>query len=203
MCMEGFSYGKEVKMNITKFLELCAHNAGDGYPPGALSQMQNFQILNGYKLRKRSGYSSIIAEPFETPIRGQWYGKLNNRLFHVVVTGGHAYVVGSKDKIEIGELDDAKTTMFQFGDVLYMQNGKDYYKFTGEEVVNPNEVNFSSTEETTYPHTVSLPAGKYEFELGGGKGKDYIRTKADNSTQFQEVRVEKLNSVLNLEPLSM
>jgi hypothetical protein len=93
-------------------------------PPGALSQMQNFQILNGYKLRKRSGYSSIIAEPFETPIRGQWYGKLNNRLFHVVVTGGHAYVVDSKDKIEIGELDDAKTTMFQFGDVLYMQNGK-------------------------------------------------------------------------------
>ena len=168
---------KEVKMNITKFLGLWHDNAGDAsIPPGALSQMQNFQILNGYKLRKRSGYSSIIAESFETPIRGQWYGKLDNRLFHVVVTGGHAYVVDSKDKIEIGELDDAKTTMFQFGDVLYMQNGKDYYKFTGEEIVNPNEVNFSSTEETTYPHTISLPAGKYEFELGGGKGKDFYDT---------------------------
>lgn len=167
---------KEVKMNITKFLGLWHDNAGDtAIPNGALSQMQNFQILNGYKLRKRSGYSSIIAEPFTTPIRGQWYGKLDNRLFHVVVTGGHAYVVDSKDKIEIGELDDAKTTMFQFGDVLYMQNGVNYYKFTGEEVVNPSEVNFNSVEQSTYPHTVSLPAGKYEFELGGGKGKDYER----------------------------
>jgi hypothetical protein len=108
------------------------------------------------------------------PVKGQWYGKLDGKHFHIAVAGGKAYVVDSKDKIEIGTLTDADTNIFQFGEAIYFQNGTDYKKFTGEEVVDEGEVNFTSvTPGTTYPHTVSLPAGKYEIELAGSKGKDF------------------------------
>ena len=169
---------KQLNLDMKKFLGLWYDDAGDtNIPVGAFSQLQNFQMLPSYKLRKRSGYTSLLDTVFETPIRGQWYGKLNNKHFHIAVTGGKAYLIDSKDRIEIGSLTDAETNMFQFGDVLYLQNGIDYKKFTGEEVVDPGEVNFTSAAPgTTYPHTMSLPAGKYEFELGGGKGKDYIGT---------------------------
>ena len=102
-----------------------------------------------------------------------WYGKLDNKYYHIAVSGGHAYVINEKYKLDIGTLDDAKTTMFQFGDVLYLQNGINYYKFTGKELVDENEVNFNSSEyEGTYPKTLSLPSGAYRFKLGGGKGED-------------------------------
>ena len=115
---------KQLNLDMKKFLGLWYDDAGDtNIPVGAFSQLQNFQMLPSYKLRKRSGYTSLLDTVFETPIRGQWYGKLNNKHFHIAVTGGKAYLIDSKDRIEIGSLTDAETNMFQFGDVLYLQNG--------------------------------------------------------------------------------
>ena len=57
------------------------------------------------------------------PIRGQWYGKLNNKMFHVVAVGGKIYTVTDKHTTQVGSLTDADTNMFQFGDTLYIQNG--------------------------------------------------------------------------------
>lgn len=192
---------KEVKLNINKFLGLWHDNAGDtAIPEGALSQMQNFQILNGYKLRKRSGYSSILYEPFNAPVRGEWYGKLDKKYYHIAVSGGHAYVVNEKYKLDIGTLDDAKTTMFQFGDVLYLQNGTQYKKFTGVELVDENEVNFNSTDYSgAYPKILTLPKANYRFKLGGGKGEDYTKTIGSTTYTGYGGRGGIINFRLNLE----
>ena len=164
---------KEIKMNITKFLGLWHDNAGDtAIPNGALSQMQNFQILNGYKLRKRSGYSSIIAESFDTPIRGQWYGKINGIDYHVVAVGGKLYIVDSEHSTvtEIGTLTDAKTNFFQFDDILYIQNGYEYMKFGTKDIEDGEELFNSSDYTDPYPETIVLDPGDYHISIGGGSG---------------------------------
>lgn len=165
---------KEVKLNINKFLGLWYDNAGDtNIPVGSFSQLQNFQMLPNYKLRKRSGCSSLLDTVFETPIMGQWHGKLNGKNYHVVATGGKAYVVDQKTKLDIGNLTDAETNMFQFGDAIYFQNGTDYKKFTGVELVDESEVNFNSTDYSgAYPKILTLPKANYRLKLGGGKGED-------------------------------
>jgi hypothetical protein len=107
------------------------------------------------------------------PIRGQWYGKLNDQMFHVVAVGGKIYTVTDKYTTQVGSLTDADTNMFQFGDTLYIQNGIEYLKFSGEETIDPNPVKFDSrTASVTYPYTDTIPAGRYEIELCGGKAKD-------------------------------
>jgi len=173
--------------------------------------------LNGYirvfsKLLPATERTAYYSTTYKTAseltpalsIKGQWYGKLDGKHFHIAVAGGKAYVVDSKDKIEIGTLTDAKTNIFQFGDAIYFQNGTDYKKFTGEEVVDEGEVNFTSlTGGISYPHTVTLPAGKYEFELGGGKGKDYKDVKGGKGGRIKfrlrlnnsvSVRIEKITN---------
>ena len=47
---------KNLNLDIKKFLGLWYDDAGDtNIPVGAFSQLQNFQMLPSYKLRKRSG----------------------------------------------------------------------------------------------------------------------------------------------------
>lgn len=163
---------KESNLNIQKFLGLWHDSAGDtNIPVGALSQMQNFQVLPSFKLRKRSGYSSMLLETFDSPIRGQWYGKLNGKYYHLIAVGGKAYILDAGVLIELGDLDDSPTNIFQFGECVYFQDGTNYKRFTGIELVDENEVNFNSNEENgIYPKTLTLPAGKYRIQLGGGKG---------------------------------
>ena len=117
---------KEVKMNITKFLGLWYDNAGNtGIPEGALAQLQNFQILSGYKLRKRSGYSSLLDTALESPIRGQWYGKLGNTYYHLFACNGHVYKNNGDGTItDLGTLTDDKTEFFQFLDTKNIKQHK-------------------------------------------------------------------------------
>lgn len=123
---------KEVKLNIKQFLGLRYDDAGDtNLAVGEFSQMQNFKIISNYKLQKRTGYTALLETDLETPIRGQWYGILNETQTHVIATGGKLYTVAEGVLTEIGELTDAVTSFFFFDDALYILNGSEYLKYTG------------------------------------------------------------------------
>lgn len=66
---------KEQKLNIERFLGLHSDGMGDTQLlKGELSSMQNFKIVEDYKLEKRTGYEAILSIDIENVMPNSDFG---------------------------------------------------------------------------------------------------------------------------------
>jgi len=114
-------------LKIDKFLGLHAsYDASTELKDGEASSMTNFKITEGYKLKRREGFS-VIREGQER-VRGLWCGTLtgNNAPQCAAVIGTGVYV-SDKDFSSLtylGELSgEEDITFFPFDGKLYVLNG--------------------------------------------------------------------------------
>ena len=92
---------------------------------GESPQMCNFRITRDYKLEKMHGYKTKYKK--DSQVRAMWFGLLGDTEVEVYVAGGKVY---NKD-VEIGELTDDITRIFEFNKKLYFLNGHEYKVWDG------------------------------------------------------------------------
>lgn len=113
--------------SINSFLGLNMNETGDTQLKlGESGKMVNFRITKDNKLDKMYGYKEVFKQ--DGIIRAQWKGKLGENIVHVYVCGGKVY----NGNIEIGELSDNTTTIFEFNKKLYFLNSHEYKSWDAE-----------------------------------------------------------------------
>ena len=115
---------------IKKFLGLNESNDGDTQLKlGEASVLKNFEITNEYHLRVRPGYNTLHA--FTGPVRGMWHGYVAGGEVTVCAADGAVWNMTEDGAENIGDILDAPTTFFGFGDKLYILNGSEYLVWDG------------------------------------------------------------------------
>lgn len=115
---------------IKKFLGLNESNDGDTQLKlGEASVLKNFEITNEYHLRVRPGYD--VLHSFNGPVRGMWHGYVAGGEVTVCAADGAVWNITENGAENIGDILDAPTTFFGFGDKLYMLNGIEYLVWDG------------------------------------------------------------------------
>ena len=115
---------------IKKFLGLNESEDGDTQlKMGEASVLDNFEITNEYHLRVRPGYN--VLHSFNGPVRGMWHGYVAGGEVTVCAADGAVWNITENGAENIGDILDAPTTFFGFGDKLYMLNGIEYLVWDG------------------------------------------------------------------------
>ena len=115
---------------IKKFLGLNESNDGDTQLKlGEASVLKNFEITNEYHLRVRPGYNTLHA--FTGAVRGMWHGYVAGGEVTVCAADGAVWNMTEDGAENIGDILDAPTTFFGFGDKLYILNGSEYLVWDG------------------------------------------------------------------------
>ncbi|MCK9326263.1 MAG: hypothetical protein M0P69_12295 [Bacteroidales bacterium] len=147
-----------------------------GLAKGELNKLTNFRVDNNLKLVKRGGYSLLHDTETSAPIDGQWFGRLSGSWAHLLACNKKISCRTEDGTVtEVGSYVGRKVNFTQFGNEVFIQDGVEFYKFDGNMggVSGLSNVLFDSRGAVvTYPYTVSLPSGAYEFTLCGGKGAD-------------------------------
>ena len=101
---------------------------------GEGSEMRNWQVTPQYHLRVRPGCKTV--HQFKNPVRGIWTGYVAGEKKTVCAADGGVWEL-SKDPIRrIGDIWDAPTTMFSFGNKVYFLNGHEYLVWDGDGYVD-------------------------------------------------------------------
>ncbi len=115
---------------IKKFLGLNESEDGDTQlKMGEASVLDNFEITSEYHLRVRPGYD--VLHRFNGPVRGMWHGYVAGGEVTVCAADGAVWNITENGAENIGDILDAPTTFFGFGDKLYMLNGIEYLVWDG------------------------------------------------------------------------
>lgn len=115
---------------IKKFLGLNESEDGDTQlKMGEASVLDNFEITSEYHLRVRPGYN--VLHSFNGPVRGMWHGYVAGGEVTVCAADGAVWNITENGAENIGDILDAPTTFFGFGDKLYMLNGIEYLVWDG------------------------------------------------------------------------
>lgn len=115
---------------IKKFLGLNESEDGDTQlKMGEASVLDNFEITSEYHLRVRPGYN--VLHSFSGPVRGMWHGYVAGGEVTVCAADGAVWNITENGAENIGDILDAPTTFFGFGDKLYMLNGIEYLVWDG------------------------------------------------------------------------
>lgn len=115
---------------IKKFLGLNESEDGDTQlKMGEASVLDNFEITSEYHLRVRPGYD--VLHRFNGPVRGMWHGYVAGGEVTVCAADGAVWNITENGAENIGDILDAPTTFFGFGDKLYMLNGSEYLVWDG------------------------------------------------------------------------
>ena len=115
---------------IKKFLGLNESEDGDTQlKMGEASVLDNFEITNEYHLRVRPGYN--VLHSFNGPVRGMWHGYVAGGEVTVCAADGAVWNITENGAENIGDILDAPTTFFGFGDKLYILNGIEYLVWDG------------------------------------------------------------------------
>ena len=115
---------------IKKFLGLNESEDGDTQlKMGEASVLDNFEITNEYHLRVRPGYN--VLHSFNGPVRGMWHGYVAGGEVTVCAADGAVWNITENGAENIGDILDAPTAFFGFGDKLYMLNGIEYLVWDG------------------------------------------------------------------------
>lgn len=115
---------------IKKFLGLNESTDGDTQlKMGEASVLDNFEITSEYHLRVRPGYN--VLHSFNGPVRGMWHGYVAGGEVTVCAADGAVWNITENGAESIGDILDAPTTFFGFGDKLYMLNGAEYLVWDG------------------------------------------------------------------------
>ena len=115
---------------IKKFLGLNESTDGDTQlKMGEASVLKNFEITSEYHLRVRPGYNVLHA--FSGPVRGMWHGYVAGGEVTVCAADNAVWNITEDGAENIGDILDAPTTFFGFGDKLYILNGMEYLVWDG------------------------------------------------------------------------
>lgn len=120
---------------IQKFLGLNESSDGDTQLKlGEASEMRNWQVTPQFHLRVRPGYD--LLKQFSGPVRGMWTGYVAGELKALCVADGGIWELNRHPVRRIGDIWDAPTTMFGFGNKVYFLNGHEYLVWDGEGYVD-------------------------------------------------------------------
>lgn len=115
---------------IKKFLGLNESIDGDTQlKMGEASVLKNFEITNEYHLRVRPGYN--VLHSFTGIVRGLWHGYVAGGEVTVCAADGAVWNITGETPERLGDILDAPTTFFGFGDKLYILNGFEYLVWDG------------------------------------------------------------------------
>lgn len=123
---------------VNRFLGLNLDEVGELIlGKGESPSMCNFRITENYKLTKREGWEVLAStQAVGLPVRGLWFGKvgaLSERLFYVANGSLFSLLLNSDSPTLIGSVggDSENAFLFSWANVLYVLNGKGYYKYDG------------------------------------------------------------------------
>ena len=120
---------------LQKFLGLNESADGDTQLKlGEASEMRNWQVTPQYHLRVRPGYKTI--RQFDGPIRGMWTGYVAGELKTICAADGGIWELSEDPIRRVGDIWDAPTTMFGFGNKVYFLNGQEYLVWDGDGFVD-------------------------------------------------------------------
>ncbi len=121
---------KQFSLTLFKFLGL--NENGDNtvdFQTGESPRMENFEITDGYKLKKRDGYRVFCTLPGR--VRALWQGNLLGKHFFLAVAGRGVYKVTEEKYIQVGEVsDESDVTFVSFGGNLYLGDGSSWQRFS-------------------------------------------------------------------------
>ena len=96
---------------------------------GEASVLDNFEITSEYHLRVRPGYNTLHA--FTGAVLVMWHGYVSCGEVTVCAAYGAVWNMTEDGAENIGDILDAPTTFFGFGDKLYILNGSEYLVWDG------------------------------------------------------------------------
>jgi len=115
---------------------------------GESPNMTNYFITENHKLEKMYGYMKFLNTT--KPIKGMWYGELNNEFHFLIATDGHIYKIDNdywSDEAEwdtdtftthctdLGTLTNATTRFLPFAGKVYILNGAEYKSWAGTSTI--------------------------------------------------------------------
>lgn len=169
---------------------------------GESPNMINWRITENRKLEKAFGYAELFDSIAAKSIQGIWNGTIGGTEFTIFACNGHVYEYDPLGNTDLGTLADDITSFFVFNDVLYIQNGTEYYKWTGTgsiaTVTGYRPVEFIGCDPTTGTGTAfessNLLNGLHEktFTPDAGVTSAYVVS----STAITSVDAVYLNGVL-------
>lgn len=120
---------------LDKFLGINESTDGDTQlEMGEASEMRNWQVTPQNHLRVRPGFKSLKS--FNSPVRGLWTGYVAGELKTVCAADGGVWELNEDGARRIGDIWDAPTTMFGFGNKVYFLNGHEYLVWDGDGFVD-------------------------------------------------------------------
>lgn len=124
---------RTVITGIDKFLGLNESISETNLKLGEASKMVNWRITDDFKLKKVTGYVELFASLAAKPIKGMFYFPISGTYHFVFACNGHIYEhnLTTHANTDLGALTDDITTFFVMNNVLYIQNGHEYKKWTG------------------------------------------------------------------------
>ena len=118
---------------IQKFLGLNESPDGDTQlKMGEASEMRNWKITPQNHLRVRPGFATV--KQFQGPVRGLWSGYVAGELKSICAADGGVYEF--LENRRIGDVCDAPTTFFGFGNKVYLLNGQEFLVWDGDGYVD-------------------------------------------------------------------
>lgn len=175
---------------IKKFLGLNESTDGDTQlKMGEASILKNFEITSEYHLRVRPGYNTLHS--FNGGIRGMWHGYVAGGEVTVCAADGAVWNITENGAENIGDILDAPTTFFGFGDKLYILNGSEYLVWDG--------IGYVDTVSGYVPIVVTASAPG-----GGGTtlepvnmltGKRRVRFSADGTAKVYQLPEKNVTSI--------
>jgi hypothetical protein len=173
---------------------------------GEAEIMTNWRLVDEYKPRVIEGYEELFESLGEHPIRGMWYGEVNDAYHFLFVCNGHVYDLDLSDNTyaSIGDLTDAPTNFFFFDSKVYIQNGHEYISWDGttfQEVAGYVPVIAINTPPdgggTPYEATNDLTGSKRQWFSGDGTKTEYFLIEVNiNSVDYVKNRVTGENYTL-------
>lgn len=194
-------------VKIEKFLGVRLDDDGDtNLKVGELSRCDNIRITSNYKAKKREGYLQLFnAISANKRIQGMWYGLLGSTYHFLCACNGHIYKVNMSTYAltDLGTLADAPTSFFTFNSKLYIQNGTEYYAWTGTGsiavVAGYRPVTYVATPPagggTLYEAINNLTGQKAQRFSGDGVAAEYVISETA-VTSIDYVKVDGVTKIL-------
>lgn len=166
---------------IRKFLGINQCADGDtALRMGEAAAMENWQVTPEGHLRVRSGFRTM--QRFQGPVRGLWSGMVAGRTVTICAADGGIWELSEDPIRRIGDIWDAPTTMFGFGNKVYFLNGQEYLVWDGD--------GFVDTVDGYVPLTIAASApgggGTQVESINRLTGKRRVQFSADGkATEYQ------------------
>lgn len=128
-------YGTKT-FRIEKWLGLNEKEDGDTeLNLGELSVCKNWRITSDKTMRLRPGTKTVLS--LGGPIRGMWYGRVQDRNVFVAAANGYLWELSNNDgtwvSSKLGRVDtQGSVSFFPWGGDLYVLDGNEYRKWDGE-----------------------------------------------------------------------